>query len=323
VHTPVSNPSTKRAYAKSTNVVHLVATVTTFNLYFFTFSLTTTTQDEKFLASVSFLTLIKKKDTHTHTRSMSSAKYLPAYAFLVQLTVSTPIVVLLVHVLEAVRDVELWQTLNSYVFSSAMCLLWLYPFVWPGCGSLYERATMATQYWHWFLAGIVVVLFQSLHNWGAPLLHAQKGLPLAWPFEAYALSDSRWIEFNGGRGLPEYVYAINCNDVLLSLVTLIFTLVERVRLGSFAAFSPLVAALALFRDATMWRETVEYLWDHHHRSYPWTTTSPTYRPHAIANLYLVNAVWILGPMVNVWVTVQTIKREIARAKDLSSTKKRN
>jgi len=66
VHTPVFDPSTKRAYAKSTGVVHFVATVTTLYLYFFTLSLTTISKDEKFLASVTSLTFIKKKDTHKH-----------------------------------------------------------------------------------------------------------------------------------------------------------------------------------------------------------------------------------------------------------------
>ena len=44
---------------------------------------------------------------------------------------------------------------------------------------------------------------------------------------------------------------------------------------------PLVLTL-LFRDATLWRETVEYMWDHYRLDYPHTTTDPVLRPHGIA-----------------------------------------
>jgi len=237
----------------------------------------------------------------------------PTHLFLVQLALSTPLVSLIVHGLEWSRDLTFWQTVNAYAFSTALCALWVYPLVWPGYGSFFRRANMATQHWHWFLSGVVVVLFQALHNWGAPLLHAHKGRPLAWSFEAYALSDSRWTEFNDGAGLDDYVFAINCNDVGLSFIALVALYVERRRLGSWTAFSPIVTTIALFRDATMWRETVEYLYQHHSLGYPYTTQGE-YRAHAIANLYLVNIIWIVGPMLNVWVAAENIKRAIAKAK---------
>ena len=66
---PVSDPSTKRANAECTDVVHLVATVTTLYLYFFKLLLTATTQDEKFLPPVSFLHQEKpssRKKAHKH-----------------------------------------------------------------------------------------------------------------------------------------------------------------------------------------------------------------------------------------------------------------
>jgi hypothetical protein len=102
-------------------------------------------------------------------------------------------------------------------------------------------------------------------------------------------------------------------DVGLSLIALIALYVERRRLGSWTAFSPIVTTIALFRDATMWRETVEYLYQHHSLGYPYTTQGE-YRAHAIANLYLVNIIWIIGPMLNVWVAAENIKRAIAKAK---------
>lgn len=246
-------------------------------------------------------------------RAGLQSKWAPTYVFLAQLALSTPAVVLAVHVTEWATDVPLWATVNAYLFSTALCLLWLYPLVLPGYGSLFERANMATQHWHWFLSGAVVVLFQSLHNWGAPLLHAHKGKPLAWSFEAYALSDKRWTEFNDGAGLHDYVFAINCNDVGLSLLALLALYLERRRLGSWTAFSPIVTTIALFRDATMWRETVEYLYEHHRLGYPHTIDGPL-RPHAIANLYLVNIIWIAGPMLNVWVAAENINRAIRKAK---------
>jgi len=250
-----------------------------------------------------------------------SSPYAPTVFFLCQLLFSTPLVALFVFQLQVAKELEWWMTLNSYCFSTAMVMLWVYPFVWPGCGSFYERALMATRHWHWYLGGLVVVAFQSLHNWGAPLLHAHRGRPLNWSFEAYALSDSRWIDYNDGRGLDDYVFAINCNDVGLASLTLLFTVIARIRLGSWTAFSPLVTAMALFRDATMWRETVEYLWSQHVEGYPYSTNGP-YRMHGIANLWLVNIIWIVGPMLNVWVSAEQIKREL-RGGGAAATKKRN
>lgn len=57
--------------------------------------------------------------------------------------------------------------------------------------------------------------------------------------------------------------------------------------------------VVMFRDATLWRETVEYMYDHHRDGYPYTTTDETYRIHAIAILWVVNGVWLIAPFTTV------------------------
>jgi hypothetical protein len=64
----------------------------------------------------------------------------------------------------------------------------------------------------------------------------------------------------------------------------------------------LLGIIVLFRDATLFRETVEYLWTHHRSGYQWTTTDPILRPHAIYLLWAINGLWLLVPLVTpLWV----------------------
>ena len=64
----------------------------------------------------------------------------------------------------------------------------------------------------------------------------------------------------------------------------------------------LLALVVVWRDATLFRENVEYMvLQHHVAGYPFTTRSATYRPHAIACLWLVNGLWFVAPVVSaVW-----------------------
>jgi hypothetical protein len=206
--------------------------------------------------------LARARAEHTHARSKSksvmSGPREPLYVLLAILCLSSPITSYIVRVAHIGVDVEWWMVLNSYLFSSAMTLMWVYPFVWPGCGSFRNRLRMATQHWHWVLGSVVVAVFQSIHNFAVPVLHANVGTPINWPFEAYSLSDDRWDDYNEGNGIAhDMIWYINCNDVFWATSSLVAMAYARYQLGSWTAFSPLVTVVALFRDATVWRETVE------------------------------------------------------------------
>ena len=253
--------------------------------------------------------------------------YVPLVCLLGLLALSTPVSVYLVHYggwVGAAADPHLRTVIalaNGYAFSSALFFLWLYPISgWPGCGTWRERARMATRHWLWFLSGFTVVFFQSLHSWGTQLLFEQKGGPLEWPFESYSLSDSRWRDYGLGAGLPPYVHYINVNDVCLSVLVLIALITRYMQCGSFSKLSPWLLCIALFRDTTVFRETVEYLWEHHANGYPYTIADPLYRPHAIAILYLVNICWIIAPLLTLWVAYDYFRDLADNAKQSDKNK---
>eukprot|EP01090_Pellita_catalonica_P014970 TRINITY_DN3932_c0_g1_i1.p2 TRINITY_DN3932_c0_g1~~TRINITY_DN3932_c0_g1_i1.p2 ORF type:complete len:114 (+),score=5.72 TRINITY_DN3932_c0_g1_i1:278-619(+) len=109
---------------------------------------------------------------------------------------------------------------------------------------------------------------------------------------------------------------INANDVTLGIILTALIFYSRYRRGSFSAASPAVIVLTVFRDATLWRETVEYLWEHHRLNYPFTTMDPFLRPHAIANLWLVNIIWIIGPVGTIFWAVDQIQDYSKQSKNL-------
>lgn len=83
-----------------------------------------------------------------------------------------------------------------------------------------------------------------------------------WPFYSYGLSDNRWDEYNSGNGIAPEVWLINWNDGGLGLLVALAAVYHHYNAGSTRSLVLLVL-LVLFRDATLWRETVEYMWDHH------------------------------------------------------------
>lgn len=231
--------------------------------------------------------------------------------FLSIVALSTPITIYLVYGLEVAttkEEIEWIQIVNGLCFSSAMCMVWLWPLIGPGYGSWRNRARAATFNWHLWLSGMVVIAFQSLHNWCVPLLAANRGKALNWAFETYALSDDRWIAYQDDGWLPLYVYYINVNDVCLSVLVLASMLLARN-----GRFSAAYTVISVFRDATMFRETVEYLYDQHFLGYPYSTSGPL-RSHAIVVLWLVNICWIISPMLNVWVAIDRIQEAVGKAK---------
>ena len=104
--------------------------------------------------------------------------------------------------------------------------------------------------------------------------------PLLWPFYAYGLSDDRWsacthIDARGGTrpGLAPEVWLINANDATLGALVLAAYVWRRRAVGERDATAAL-ALLVVFRDATLLRETVEYLFlQHHAAGYPYTTAA--------------------------------------------------
>jgi hypothetical protein len=219
--------------------------------------------------------------------------------FLSVFFMSTPVAVVAHYVYNIDRaQCAIW---NSYGFSTAMIAMYIYPFLIPLSKeyTLNHRIHKATMNWIIWLSVFTEVVFQIPHNLFVKQLHAAKGTPLEWPFYSYGLSDFRWNNYHDGTGLSPEVWLINWNDAGLGLVvlaTLLFYYGSKKNTQSTIA---LVLA-TLFRDATLWRETVEYMWDHHRKDYPLTTQDPEYRPHAVLLLWLVNGIWLVAPIVTVW-----------------------
>lgn len=185
---------------------------------------------------------------------------------------------------------------NSYLFSAGMILLYALPFLQQR--TMRHRVHFATMEWIVWLSVFTEVAFQIPHNLFPAALENWKGSIIEWPFYAYGLSDKRWSDYNDGTGLDFDVWLINANDALLGLIVLAALMMQGGRRQKPSSF--LVIA-TLFRDATLWRETVEYMSMHHRSGYAFTTTDPQVRVHAIACLWLVNVIWLIAPLFTaVW-----------------------
>jgi hypothetical protein len=216
-----------------------------------------------------------------------------------------------------------WACYNGVAFSSAFLLLFLGPLLSPcvksrerGAGdsfvssvSFSARLQLAMDNWILWLTCFTQIAIQIPHNLFAKFLWERRGGVVEWPFYAYGLSDRRWSEYTPDGetfGLAGYVELINWNDGLLGLCVLAAYLYRRRQLhsGNTASIRASTVALALvvvFRDATLWRETVEYLGEHFFSGHAFSTVNPAVRKLAIANIYLINGLWILAPMLSpVW-----------------------
>ena len=193
---------------------------------------------------------------------------------------------------------DYWAVANSYAFSVGMCLLYIAPFLSKGPWK--KRLDHASWNWIVWLSVFTELVFQIPHNLFPRYLHAARGTATEWPFGSYAMSDSRWSEYmhiwpDGSTGLHPDVWLINWNDGILGLVVGITVLLwRRDRSPERTVWLCLVT---VFRDATLWRETVEYMWNHHRSEYAYTTQHPALRKHAIACLWLVNILWLLAPLL--------------------------
>ena len=225
--------------------------------------------------------------------------------FLSLLFLSTPVAVIAHFVYNVDRNY--CSIANSYGFSIALISLYLYPFIVPlkDC-TLSSRINKATMNWIIWLTVFTEIIFQIPHNVFVKQLHDNRGTPIEWPFHSYGLSDSRWNNYHDGAGLANEVWLINWNDGVLGLLVFAALVMFYVQKKS-AQSTTILALVTLFRDATLWRETVEYMWDHHRQAYPHTTRDPVYRPHAILLLWLVNGVWLVAPITTaLWAYSQII-----------------
>jgi hypothetical protein len=215
--------------------------------------------------------------------------------------------------------------LNSYGFSTAMVALYLYPFLWPASFKQFpflQRLELATMNWIIWLSAFTEVTFQIPHNLMVRQFHEHQGEALEWPFFAYGLSDSRWSDYHGGTGLDPYVWFINVNDAALGLVVLVALLYKWHSPKERNLQATIILCIAvLFRDATLFRETVEYLCDMHVKGYPFTISDPRYHRHGIICLWLVNIVWLIAPVLSpIWTYFQ-ITAAVEAHESLSSKKK--
>ena len=227
--------------------------------------------------------------------------------FLLIFLTSTPVAVMAVYFFGGTR--EWWALANSYAFSTAYCLLYLWPLLGPRKGaSARQRLDAAMRNWIVWLTCFTQLIFQVPHNVLTSSLRSLRGSMFEWPFYSYALSDSRWTAYetewpDGRVGLPPEVWLINVNDATLGLLVLCaYVAAHTARLNSPLHTARrrhlLLIVIVTIRDATLFRETVEYMWlQHHLAGYPFTTQDPRYRPHAIACLWLVNVLWLIAPVL--------------------------
>ena len=260
--------------------------------------------------------------------------------FLALFLASTPIACYFVFYSGQDADRAWWALANSYGFSLGMLGLFLHPLLTPRptAGGFAARVRGATLNWLVWLSVFTQLTFQVPHNLFVSELRARAGTLLEWPFWSYGLSDCRWNDYSydesrgggesndgAGAALAPAVWLININDAGLGAVVGA-ALLYYYRSGSSggsgggAGADPgptvLLALAAVFRDATLWRETVEYMWDHHRLGYPHTVGAPTcthrmadnaaLRPHAIACLWAVNICWLLAPCLTVLWAFQEI-----------------
>jgi hypothetical protein len=234
------------------------------------------------------------------------------YGLLLQFMGSAPIAMIAVFGMGCDRTLS--AVVNSYAFSSAMVALYFYPFLWPSSWKEFtfvNRLDLATTNWLIWLSVFTELTFQIPHNLMVRLFHEYKDSAFEWPFYAYGLSDSRWSEYNHGSGLDPYVWFINFNDASLGVVVLAALIFRSLRPGLNSTV--MLSIVVLFRDATLFRETVEYMWDMHRKDYPFTIADNSYRIHGIFCLWLVNIIWIVAPVLStIWAYHQIITEAAPR-----------
>lgn len=144
-------------------------------------------------------------------------------------------------------------------------------------------------------------------------------------------SDSRWNEYNDGNGLSYYVHFFNVVDggggIILLLISAYLLYVKtfvnkKYQKNGLINGNVLYILVLLFRDACLWRETIDYMFDQHLNEYPFTLSEPKYlRNHAIIALWSVNLMWlVVPPFTVVWAFQQFTS--LLKEKQINVGKKR-
>jgi hypothetical protein len=245
--------------------------------------------------------------------------------FLLLFLASTPLSVLAVYGLGGER--RSWALINGYGFAIGYSGVVLAPLLLPRRAASGAAPTLSTRLDAAVRAWIVVpscftqITFQPLHSLLPGWLSTHRGSVAEWPFFSYGLSDARWDSYDAPGaystpGLAREVLLINMNDAALGFLVLLAYACERRAAraaaetrgarratGAAPAAGPtvLLVLCVVFRDATLLRETVEYMLEHHWNGYPHTVDDPALRPHALAVLWLVNWMWLVLPLLSpVW-----------------------
>lgn len=86
--------------------------------------------------------------------------------------------------------------LNSYTFSVAYCLLYMYPFFSPlrmHDGDFWSRLRTAHGHWVVWMSCFTEIVFQIAHNVFVPQLNELKGTMVEWPFFRYGQVFVCWV----------------------------------------------------------------------------------------------------------------------------------
>jgi len=181
------------------------------------------------------------------------------YLWLFLLLASTPVAVILAFVFDYPRE---WCAIcNSYAFSFAFLGLYLAPMMSPlvtGNPSWNQRLALSMDNWILYLTCFTEVI-QIAHSLTPQALYAHLDKPQEWAFYSYSLSDKRWRDYTPDRGntftLPFEVNLINWNDGILGMICLALWVWARAKPSR--QTRGCLAVGVVFRDATLWRETVE------------------------------------------------------------------
>jgi len=173
------------------------------------------------------------------------------------LLASTPVALILAFVYDYPKE---WCAIaNSYAFSTAFMELYLGPLMSPlvtGNPCWGNRLALAMDNWILYLT-CFTELIQIVHSLTPQALHTHLGQPQEWAFYFYSLSDKRWRDYtlDGKTLLPFEADLINWNDSILGALRL--ALRAWAKTNSSRQSQSCLAVGVLFRDSTLWRETVE------------------------------------------------------------------
>eukprot|EP01128_Nolandella_sp_AFSM9_P006841 TRINITY_DN3600_c0_g1_i1.p1 TRINITY_DN3600_c0_g1~~TRINITY_DN3600_c0_g1_i1.p1 ORF type:complete len:260 (-),score=36.10 TRINITY_DN3600_c0_g1_i1:175-933(-) len=226
------------------------------------------------------------------------------------LLLSTPLSCYYVYVQGELR--EDFAVANAYTVALGMLGLYLAPLL-----TVFERVSFkkrlhaATLNWA-AISTSLALLVQLPHILGARFLDSVRGSMWEWPFFVYGTCDSRWSDYRDGYGLVPTVSLINLNSVMFALALIVAYWYKTSKgYATFRSSVPFILVL-VFRDATLFRQTLEYLWLHHRLEYPFTTSEVLYRVDSIIALWGLNLLSLVAPVFTLLWAYQRISTLIVR-----------